>query len=151
MGGLFEIYQKITYIWISRAKMVHPQPTTPVATDNTAANTIVNGTSKQKISSSIDMKFYWVRDRIIQNHFQILCEEVKKILMDYFTKHHPIWHHRNMRPIFLKPTKKDIKKSKDRRTRTRQGSAGTSNPGVTWKPDNTLGGIRNIFPNVTHK
>ena len=25
-----------------------------------------------------------------------------------FHKHHPIWHHRNIRPIYLKPTKKDI-------------------------------------------
>ena len=38
--------------------MGHPQPLTPVATDNLAENTIVNGTAKSKISRAIYMIFY---------------------------------------------------------------------------------------------
>ena len=64
LGGLFESYHKVTYMRTSLAKTVHPQPLTPVATENASTNIIVNGTSKQKISRSIDMKFYWFRDRI---------------------------------------------------------------------------------------
>ena len=93
--------------------MGHPQTPTPVVTDNTA-----NGKSKQKRPRAIDMIFYWVRDIIQQNHFHIFWDERKKNLADYFTKHHPIWHHRTMRTIFLKPTRKYIENSKDQRNGT---------------------------------
>ena len=76
--------------------MGHPQPPIPVAADNTEKNNILNGTSKQKRSRTIDMIFYWVPERILQNHFHILWEEGKKNLADYFTKHQPIWHHITM-------------------------------------------------------
>ena len=58
--------------------MGYPQPPTPVAMDNTAENSIVNGTAKQKTSRVIDLRYYWVRDRIQQNHFRIFWEEGKK-------------------------------------------------------------------------
>ena len=64
LRGLFENFQKATSMRTDLAEMVHQQPPTPVVTDNTAANSIVNRTSKQKISKAIDMKFYWVRNRI---------------------------------------------------------------------------------------
>ena len=71
LRGVFEIYQKSTSMRTALAEMGHLQPPTPVATDNTAANIIVNKMTKQKISRAIDMIFYWVRDRIGQNHSRI--------------------------------------------------------------------------------
>ena len=32
------------------------------------------------------MRFYWVRDRVIQNHIRVFWEEGKKNMADYFTK-----------------------------------------------------------------
>ena len=90
----------------SLAEMGCPQQPTPVATYNTMANSIVNIIAKQKISRAIDMRFYWVRDIIGQNNFHIFWEEGRKNLADYVTKHDPIWHHRTMRPIYLKATTK---------------------------------------------
>ena len=49
LGGLFENVQKETSMRTDLAEMVHLQPTTPVATDNTAANSIVNGTAKNLV------------------------------------------------------------------------------------------------------
>ena len=63
LGGLFEKYQKAASMSTDLAEMVHQQPPTPIAMDNTAANSIVNR-KKQKIFQAIDMRFYWVRDRI---------------------------------------------------------------------------------------
>ena len=40
----------------------HPQPPTPIKTDNTTANGIINGTVKQQRSKAIDMRFYWLKD-----------------------------------------------------------------------------------------
>ena len=82
------------------------------------------------------MIFYWVRERIQQNHFHIFWEEVQKNLPDYVTKHHPIWHHRTMRPRYLRVKRNYIEKTRDRRTGTGRGCAGTTNLGVTRKPDN---------------
>ena len=64
LGGLFENFHKATATRMALEEMGHQRPPAPVATDNTAANSIVNGTTKQKISRAIDMRFYWVRDRI---------------------------------------------------------------------------------------
>ena len=89
------------------------------------------------------MQFYWVRDRIQQNHFHIFWEEGKKNLEDYVTKHHPVWHHRATIPRYVKATKKYIENSKDRKTGTGRGCSGTTNPGGTRKLDNPFKGIRN--------
>ena len=72
MRGLFENCQKVTYIRMALAEMGHLKPPIPVATENTAANSIVNGKAKQKRYRAIDIRFYWVRDRIRQNHFHVL-------------------------------------------------------------------------------
>ena len=70
----------------------------------------------------------------------------KKNLAYYVTKHQPIWHHRVIKPRYITATKKDIENSKDRRTGTGIGCAGTNNPRGTRKPDNPLKGIRNKIP-----
>ena len=86
--------------------MGHQQPPTLVVTDIIVVNSIINVKAKN-ISRAIDMIFYSVRDRILQNHFHIFWEEGKKNLANYVTKHHPIWLHRKMRPIYVNK-KKDI-------------------------------------------
>ena len=107
---------------------------------------IASWTERQKQSRAIDMIFYWVRNIIRQNRFHILWKGGKKKLADYVTKHHPVWYHRTIQPIYLKPTKKYIENSKYRKTGTRGGCAVTNNPGVTLKPDNPLKRIRNTIP-----
>ena len=79
------------------------------------------------------MRSYWFRDIIQQNHFHIFWEEGKKNLADYVTKHHPIWYHRTMRPRYVKATKKNIEKSKDRKNGTSRGCDGNTNPWETRK------------------
>ena len=48
LGGLLENFQKSTSMRTALSEMGHQQPPTPVAMDNTEANSIVNGTAKQK-------------------------------------------------------------------------------------------------------
>ena len=48
--GIFENCQKATSTRTALAEMGHLQPSTPVSTDNTAANRIVNGTANQNRS-----------------------------------------------------------------------------------------------------
>ena len=66
----------------------------------------------------------------------------KENLADYVTKHHLIWHHRAMRPRYIKATTKYIENSKDRQNGTGKGCDGTTNTGGTRKPDNLPKGIQ---------
>ena len=81
--------------------MGHPQPPTPVATDNSTALGIVTSSIKQRRSKAMDMRFHWVQDRVKQNQFLIYWAPGNTNLADYFSKHHPPHHHRNMRKQFL--------------------------------------------------
>jgi hypothetical protein len=78
--------------------MKHPQPPTPVATDNSIAERILNGTTTQKRFQAI---------KICQGQFHIFWEAGKKNVADYFTKHHATSHHQAMHPqsYCTQPTK----------------------------------------------
>ena len=60
------------------SEMDHQQPPTPVAAYNTATNNILNGMAKQK-SRVINMRFYWVRDRIRKTISTFSGRRVRKI------------------------------------------------------------------------
>ena len=80
----------------------HPQPPTPIKTDNTTANGIINGTVKQQRSKAIDMRFYWLKDRVEQGQFKIYWAPGDENWADYFTKHHSPTHHKKIRSVYLK-------------------------------------------------
>jgi hypothetical protein len=88
--------------------MGHPQAATPIQTDNACAAGIANETVKQRRSKAIDMRFYWIRDRIKQGQFIIHWRAGKDNLAYYFTKHHSPAHHKLIRSRYLlelhKPT-----------------------------------------------
>ena len=56
---------------VTLAEMGHPQPPTPMKVDNETAIGFLKITMKQKRSKAIDMRFYWVRDRVNQNQFML--------------------------------------------------------------------------------
>jgi hypothetical protein len=81
--------------------MGHPQGPTLVQTDNACAAGIANATVKQRRSKAINMRFYWVRDRVKQGQFIIHWKRGRDNLADYFSKHHSAAHHRLMRSRYL--------------------------------------------------
>ena len=82
-------------------EMNHPQPPTEITTDNSTAANILNKTCKQTRSKAIDMRYYWVRDRITQKQFCLMWKPGDQNLADYFTKHHSPAHHKKMRSTHL--------------------------------------------------
>jgi hypothetical protein len=76
-------------------------PVTPLQTYNTTTHTILCGTCKQKRRKSIDMRFYWVRDRAAQNQFDIGWGTSTQNLGDYFTKHNMLAHHKGIRKTYI--------------------------------------------------
>ena len=79
----------------------HPQPPTPIRTDNSTANGFLNETIKAKRTKAIDMRFYWLIDRMHQNQFTVYWKPGFTNLGDYHSKHHPPSHHQKMRPIIF--------------------------------------------------
>jgi hypothetical protein len=86
---------------ITLDELGHPQPPTPLSTDNTTAMGIANDTVKQKRSKAIDMRFYWIRDRVRQKQFHVYWRAGRLSHADYHTKKHPTKHHRRVRPAYL--------------------------------------------------
>lgn len=84
-------------------EMGHPQPATPIQTDNEVAVGLTHDTVKQRRSKAIDMRFYWIRDRVKQGQFLIYWRPGRENNADYFSKHHPTKHHIVQRPRFLTP------------------------------------------------
>ena len=85
-------------------KLGHPQqPTTgsPLSTDNSTAHGILNSKMRQKVSKSFDMRYWWIKDQIKQGQFNLLWEPGELNLANYFTKHHPPWHHCQIRFKYL--------------------------------------------------
>ena len=74
-------------------EMGHAQPPTPSVTDNAIGYVFINDNIRQRSSRSIDMQFYWVRDRVRRGQFLVYCMNVEHNLAEYFTKHHPTSHH----------------------------------------------------------
>jgi hypothetical protein len=83
------------------ADLGHPQPPTPIQTDNACAAGITNDTIKQKRSKAMDMRFYWVRDRVRAGDFLVYWEPGCDNDADYYTKHHSPAHHRVKRSRYL--------------------------------------------------
>jgi hypothetical protein len=85
-------------------EMGHKQPPTPVQTDNTTADGIVNLRVQPKRTKAMDMRFHWLRDRgVNQKQFKFYWRPGTLMRADYWTKHHSPSHHRQMRTEILTP------------------------------------------------
>ena len=118
LGALFLNAKEGVYLRQILTEMGHPQPRTPLQTDNTTAEGVINNKIQPKRTKAMDMRFHWLRDREAQGQFRIHWRPGKTNLADYFTKHHPPAHHVNVRTEFLTKVK-DL--ADDRRQRRNNG------------------------------
>jgi hypothetical protein len=102
-GGIYIGGKHACSIRAALEELGHPQPSTgsPFETDNNTAQGILTSKMRQKLSKAFDMRYWWMKDRISQGQFNLTWAPGKFNLADYFTKHHPPWHHRKMRYKYL--------------------------------------------------
>jgi hypothetical protein len=94
-GALFENTTDAIPLWNTLEEMGHPQPPTPIQVKRLTASGFTNKQSKQQRSKSMDMQFYWIQDKVVQQQFNIYCRPGPTNYADYFTKHHaPSYHWR---------------------------------------------------------
>jgi hypothetical protein len=101
LAALFHNSKEACPIRTTLEELGHNQPPTPIQTDNSTAAGIANDSVKQKRSKAMDMRFYWIRDRVRQGQFHVYWKPGKQNKADYFTKHHPVAHHRAIRSTYL--------------------------------------------------
>ena len=80
----------------------HPQPPTPIKTNNFTAAGFVYNNIHQKRSKTWDMQYYWLPDRQTQLQFNIYWDKGINNDADYITKHHTTIHHRNTRKKYIR-------------------------------------------------
>ena len=79
----------------------HKQPPTPIKTDNSTATGFVYDNIRQRRTKTWDMRYYWLRDRLVQKMINIFWDKGSNNHADYWTKHHPAAHHRNTRNKYI--------------------------------------------------
>jgi hypothetical protein len=100
-GALFVNAKEGTVTRTTLAEMGQNQDATELNNGNTTADDIINNTVQQKRSKAMDMKFYWVKDRVEQDQFNVGWAPGDTNMGDYFTKHHSPAHHKCMRPYYV--------------------------------------------------
>jgi hypothetical protein len=101
LGALFINAKEALYLRCILVKMGHPQPKTPIKTDNSTAERFINSNIQPKRTKSMDMQFKWLKDREAKDQFRFYWRSGKTNLADYFTKHHMAAFHQSVRGEFL--------------------------------------------------
>ena len=102
LGALFLNAKDAVPIRTTLIEINWPQPPTPIQVENSTAVGIANQTIKQKMSKAVDMRFYWVIDRIKQGQLKVYWIPGSTNIADYPTKHHSTEHHVKVRPLYLR-------------------------------------------------
>ena len=82
-------------------EMGHPQPPTPVTTDNSTAIGLTMDTMTPKASKSMDMRFQWLKSRRAQQLFRYHWAKGTTNRADYPSKHHSAAHHQRVRSLYV--------------------------------------------------
>ena len=103
LGALFINSRQAIPARISLEELGHQQSPTPIQTDNTTALGFVSKKMQPKATKSVDMRYWWMRDRSDQKQFRYYWGPGPTNNADYYTKHFCKAHHRKKRPKLLTP------------------------------------------------
>jgi len=101
LGALFINAKTAVSMRQTLVELGHPQPLTPMQTDNSTANALLTNKIMPKALKAMDMRFHWLRCRNAQGQFRYYWRPGTQNLADYYTKHHPASHHTAVRPTIL--------------------------------------------------
>jgi hypothetical protein len=102
IGALFHNGQEGAYMRTILKELGREQTgPTRMTTDNSTADGFANQRTKIRRSKAMDMRFYWIQDRVKDGQFQVHWLQGELNHADYFTKHHSPTHHTKVRPIYL--------------------------------------------------
>ena len=100
LAALYITAQKLVPMRQTLIEMGWPQPPTPIQTDNTTAEGVVNNKIVTKQLKSMELRLHWLRCREAQNKFRFYWDKGLNNWGDYHTKQHPPVYHKAKRPFF---------------------------------------------------
>ena len=100
-SGIFQNCQAAIPIQRMLHTLGHPQPPTPIKTDNKTASAFANNTLQSKRSKSWDMRYFWIKDKITEGEFLVYWDKGLHNFADYFTKHFPPNYHQKIRSTYV--------------------------------------------------
>ncbi len=101
LGALFINAKTAVSMRRTLKELGHPQPRTPIQTDNSTAHALLTNKILSKVLKAMDMRFHWLRCRAAQDQFCYYWRPGTQNLADYWTKHHPASHHKSFCPQIL--------------------------------------------------
>jgi len=101
LGALFINAKTAVSMQKTPIELGHPQPRTPMQTDNATAHALLTNKILPKALKAMDMRFHWLWCRDAQGQFRYYWRPGTQNLADYFTKHHPATHHKSVRLTIL--------------------------------------------------
>jgi hypothetical protein len=93
LGALFLNCKEGIIFQLTLEELGHPQLQTPVHCDNATTIGIANNTVKWQQSRLMEMKYFWVGDKVAQDAYEIKWHPGQENLVDYQSKHHISSHH----------------------------------------------------------
>ena len=88
-------------VYITLTELGHPQGPTPLQFDNQCAKGILTDEIKQKYFKAMDMRFYWLRDRLQQKHLKNYWKLGAYNDGNYVTKNHLTKHYIMIRQKYV--------------------------------------------------
>ena len=105
IGAMFINSREAVPQQMTLVKMGHPQPRSPMQTDNSAAHAVVNNNVQPRVTKAMDMRFHWLRCKDAQGQLFYYWRPGNANLGKYWKKHHQGAHHKIMRSTVLIPMK----------------------------------------------
>jgi hypothetical protein len=125
LGALFLNCNKGIIFCMTLEELGHPQPKTPVHCNNATAIGIANNTVKRQQSCLMEMRYFWVCDKVAQDVYDVKWHLGKENLADYQSKHHPGAHHTAVCPWYLHEVNSPLVLPRASRPSTLKGCVGT--------------------------
>ena len=101
LGGTFYNAKKGKILRLKLEETRYKQGPTTIFVDNNTASGICNSTIKRQRSRAMNGQYCWLIDQVNLNTYRIKWAPGLENMADYFTKHFPAAHHRDVRPFFL--------------------------------------------------
>jgi hypothetical protein len=71
LGAIYLNAKEAVYIRQILTKMGHPQPQTPIQTNNLTAEGVITNKIQPKQTKAMDMRYHWLHDHKAQSQFRI--------------------------------------------------------------------------------
>jgi hypothetical protein len=114
LGAAFQNAQKGAQFRNTLIELGYPQQPTTILVDNTVALGLANDTVNAKRSKSMDVRFFWLRDRIRKAQFHVKHLQGRWNISDFFTKPLPKDKFEQFVPFIVVEVDPNVQKSPTR-------------------------------------